>query len=154
MKVRDIMKTNPEVITQDCTLQETAQKMKTINTGVLPVVGGTKDSKNKDQVIGVITDRDIVIRSIAEGKEPDRITVKDTFSKDTIFASEDDSVTDAFNKMLQNNVGRLLVKNKNQALAGIISMADILEDATEEVCNFLQKSNQTMRKTQPEKELI
>jgi CBS domain-containing protein len=141
MKIRDLMKPSPEFITADATVVEAARKMRDINTGVLPVVEGAQGSDSQ-RPIGVLTDRDITIRATAEGKNPEQCRVENIFTRDTVFCYEEDTIANAFEKMVANDVGRLLVKSRGEALAGIISMADILGNAPEQVIEQLQSAGE------------
>jgi len=90
-KVQELMKENPEVIKPDATLREAAQKMKEIECGVLPV--GTKDNLQ-----GMITDRDIIIRAVAEGKDPAKEKVRDYMTDEAHACKETETLQDAAKK--------------------------------------------------------
>ncbi|MBX7147070.1 MAG: CBS domain-containing protein [Alphaproteobacteria bacterium] len=128
MQIKDLMKLNPSVITQDWTLEETAQKMLELHTGILPVVEGSKDQPGK-KLMGVVTDRDMIVRCINEGKDPKTTKVTEAYTKDVIYSFEDDTDKQAFDRMLEHDIGRLLILNHNDELTGIISMADIIANA-------------------------
>lgn len=147
MKISELMKTNPQCITADCTLAEAARMMRDINTGVLPVVEGSKNEKS-NRPIGVLTDRDITIRATAEGKDPEQCRVEDAFTRDTVFCYSEDTISNAFEKMIANDVGRLLVKSRGEELCGIISMADILGNAPQQVISILQENGGEQRERQ------
>jgi CBS domain-containing protein len=118
MKVSEIMTTEFEKIDADNTLFEAAQKMKSFNIGFLPVQEG-------DKLIGLLTDRDIVIRGLAEGLDPRRTSVKDIASTDIVYCFEDESVEDAARLMEDNQVRRLIVVDHEQKPIGIVSIGDI-----------------------------
>jgi CBS domain-containing protein len=151
MKIRDLMKPQPDCITVDATLIEAACKMRDINTGVLPVIENNQSGANP-RPIGVLTDRDITIRATAEGKNPEQCRVEDVFTRDTVFCYEEDTIANAFEKMVANDVGRLLVKSRGEGLCGIISMADILSNAPEQVIEQLQSSPSSSMPHKPAKE--
>jgi len=92
--------------------------MKSLNIGVLPV-------KEANKIIGVLTDRDIVIRALAEGKDTESITVKDVMSSEIARCSSGDSVEVAMNIMKEKKVRRLMVLDADNSPVGIISLGDI-----------------------------
>ena len=118
MKVNEIMTTDFEKIDSTSSLFEAAQKMKLFNIGFLPVQEG-------DKLIGLLTDRDIVIRGLAEGLDPQRTSVKDIVSSDIVYCFEDDSIEDAARLMEDNQVRRLIVVDHDQTPVGIVSIGDI-----------------------------
>lgn len=117
--VKDFMTRNPVIVSPDDNLQEVSRKMKEVGCGVLPV--GTRE-----KLEGVITDRDIVIRALAEGRNPSSEKVRDYMTNDVCVCDESDSLTDAAAKMRDNQVGRLLVKGANGDISGIITFGAIL----------------------------
>ena len=118
MKVNEIMTTEFEKIDSDSSLFEAAQKMKSFNIGFLPV-------QENDKLIGLLTDRDIVIRGLAEGLNPQRTSVKEIISTDIVYCFEDESVEDAARLMEDNQVRRLIVVDHDQMPVGIVSIGDI-----------------------------
>jgi CBS domain-containing protein len=130
MKLRDLMTTDLVVIEENCTLREAASKMEEVGTGVLPVV---RENSDNNQPIGMVTDRDIVIRAIAKGQDPNTATVNDVITRETIFCYEQDDVRDAFEKMRDNGINRLLIMDEQKKLCGIVSMADIVSHLPEDM---------------------
>ena len=100
MKLNEIMAHNVETVGPDATLQETAEKMKTRNVGVLPVVDGTK-------VVGIITDRDVTLRGVASGIDVTKTKVRDFMTRDPVFTYEDQTVNEACQLMEKNKIRRL-----------------------------------------------
>jgi CBS domain-containing protein len=149
MQLRDLMKIKPFTITEDWTLEEAAQKMLEIQTGILPVVEGSKYSPSKNP-IGVLTDRDLVVRCMAKGKDPKTVKVIEGYTKDIVIAHPDDKVEESFNKMRRNAIGRLLVINENKELVGIVSLADIIANVPCDMWDRLQSND---AKWQPEKDV-
>jgi CBS domain-containing protein len=141
MKVRDLMKSNPTVITQDCTLENAANTMREIDAGVLPVVEGDSSNQSK-RAIGVLTDRDLVIRCVAKGQDPKTTQVTNAFSGETVFCKEDDSLKTAFDTMREYDIGRLLVQNQNGELCGIITMADLISRLPENAWDQISQQSQ------------
>ncbi len=118
MKVSEIMTTDFEMVHSTSSLTEAAQKMKSLNVGFLPVQEGTR-------LIGIITDRDIVVRAVAEGQNPDSTQVKDIISSELVFCYEDDSIEDAARLMEDNQVRRLIVTDHDRTPVGVISLGDL-----------------------------
>lgn len=118
MLVRDVMKSQLEVIDPSQTLAEAAKKMRDANVGSLPVV---EDAK----LIGMITDRDIVIRCIAEGADPTATPVREATSDDVVHCVVDQSVEDASKIMAAAKVRRLPVIDHDRRLVGIVALGDI-----------------------------
>jgi CBS domain-containing protein len=118
MKIKDIMTKEVKYINPNTTIKEAAHIMRDKDIGSLPV------SEN-DQIIGVITDRDIAIRAIANGSDPQTETVKQIMTPKCLYCFEEDSVEDTAKNMAENQIRRLPVMNKEKRLVGIISLADI-----------------------------
>ena len=118
MKVKEIMEQDIEVINNNGTIQEAAEKMKELDVGYLPVVVG------KD-VVGIITDRDVVTRMVAKGMMPKEAKVVDGMTKELFGCAEDDDVETAAKSMGRNKVRRLVVMNSDRKLAGIVSLTNI-----------------------------
>ena len=119
--VRDVMTTNPECVTQSDSIREAARIMKDQDTGVVPVVEGKK-------IIGLVTDRDIVVRGIAEGKDVGSIRVNDVMTKHVRSVKEDTPIDDVLSLMSSAEIRRVPVVNGENELIGIVSMADIAVD--------------------------
>jgi CBS domain-containing protein len=115
-----------EVIRPDSTLQEAAEKMKDLDVGPLPVCEG-------DRLVGMITDRDITVRGVAEGQDPWTDHVRDVMTKEVIFCFEDQDVAEAARLMKDKQVRRLVVLDRDRRLVGIVSLGDLAVDADEEV---------------------
>ncbi len=118
MNVSEIMTTDFEMIDAASSLTEAAEKMKSLNVGFLPVREGTR-------LAGLITDRDIVIRGLAEGLDPGSTQVKDIISSEVVYCYDDDSVEDAARLMEDNQIRRLIIVNHDQTPVGILSIGDI-----------------------------
>lgn len=125
MKVRDIMTKNVETIQETASLKEAAIRMKQLNVGVIPIVSG-------DKVIGLLTDRDIVVRSTAMGHDPNEVTVSDVMSKQVEFVYQDQDVKDAAKLMADKQIRRLPVLDRQMQMVGIISLGDLSVDTEDE----------------------
>lgn len=120
MHVKDIMTKEPICVNPTDTINQAAQKMKKIDCGVLPVC------EEKNKYIGMITDRDIVLRVIAKGDDPKIIKVKDAMTKEVHYCQEGDALDKAAELMRKNKVNRLLVKNNSDHVTGIITFGAML----------------------------
>lgn len=119
MKVKEIMTRTPAVCTPDTPLQDVAKTMVTRDCGAVPVVG------NGNDVAGIITDRDIVVRGIAQGRNPLTLTASSCMTSPTITIREDASIDDCTDLMEAKQIRRLLVVDAGGALVGIVAQADI-----------------------------
>ena len=117
-KVSEIMTRSVAVVQQDDSLQQAAQKMKTLNVGSLPVCDG-------DAMVGVITDRDIAVRGVATGMIPRESRVSDVMTADVRCCSESDSVQQAMELMGDAQVRRLAVLDANRKIVGVVSLGDL-----------------------------
>ena len=122
-KVGDIMNTDVETISPDATIEEAAQQMRDGDYGVLPV----GDDEN---LIGIITDRDIAIRAVAEGKDVDT-PVSEVMSEGVVYANEDDSVEEAAQIMSDHQIRRLPVVDSDNKLVGIVSIGDFAVEVSD-----------------------
>jgi CBS domain-containing protein len=118
MRIGQVMTLGVEGIGPDATIQEAAEKMRTLDVGPLPVL-------EEGRAIGMITDRDITVRLTAEGRDPLTARVRDAMTPAVISCNEDDDVTEAARLMEQHQVRRLLVLGRDQHPVGIISLGDI-----------------------------
>ena len=124
MKAQDVMTGEPRSLTPDSSAREAAQLMKEINAGVIPVVEG--DSK---KLVGVVTDRDIAIRVVAEGKDAD-CRVSEVMSAGRIATcSPTDDVDRVMETMSREQVRRIPIVDERGDLVGIVAQADIVRKA-------------------------
>ncbi len=121
MRVKDLMTAHPACCTPQTTLREAAQIMCGTDCGAIPVV----DADNKKKPVGIITDRDIVCRAVAQGVSPDRINVADCMSHPLATIHEESSIEDCCDAMESAQVRRMLVVNDDGELCGIVSQADL-----------------------------
>jgi CBS domain-containing protein len=160
VRCRDIMTRDVTVATRDTTLQEVARMMRDEDTGVIPVVnredapvlaGDTNLNeapkvnnrvRSNGRLVGLVTDRDIVVRALAEGKDARSTRVEEVMTTDVHTAHPNDRVVEVIRKMGDKQVRRIPVVDDDNHLRGIISMADValeteedreLADALEEI---------------------
>ena len=124
-KVRDIMTPNPETVSEKDSIRDAARIMAQRDTGIVPVVDGKK-------VIGLITDRDIVVRLVAEGKDLSSARVTEAMTKSVRSVNEDSSIDDVLRVMKSGEIRRVPVVNKNDEIVGIISIGDLAVETNQD----------------------
>src|SRR6266436_9924157 len=117
MQISNVMSRDVQIIAPDQTLRDAAAAMKQLDAGVLPV-------GEHDKLVGMITDRDIAIRGIAEGKGPDT-KAREVMSQEVKYCFEDEAVEHVAENMAELQVRRLPVLNRDKRLVGIVSLADL-----------------------------
>ena len=117
MKIRDVMTRDAKLANPNDTLQHVAKLMKECDCGILPVAEG-------DRLIGMITDRDIAIRGVADGKGPGA-KVLEAMTQDVKYCFEDEDVSHVSKNMSEIQVRRLPVMDRNKRLIGIVSLSDL-----------------------------
>jgi CBS domain-containing protein len=117
MKVANVMAHDVRVVGPDTTLRDAAAMMKQIDAGVLPIA-------EDDRLVGMITDRDITIRGMAEGKGPDA-KVREVMTREVMYCFEDEDVAHVTENMADIRVRRLPVMSREKRLVGIVSLADL-----------------------------
>ena len=124
-KISEVMSTDVHVISPDATIEEAAQEMRDGDFGLLPVA-----EDEDEQLLGVITDRDIAVRAVAEGKDPDT-PVEEVMSEGVIWVEEDDSIEDAAQIMSDHQIRRLPVVDADKRLVGVVSLGDFAVDSAD-----------------------
>ena len=122
-QLKSLMSRDVKVISPDMTIGEAAKKMRDGDFGMMPV-------GENDRMIGTISDRDIAIRAVAEGKGAGTM-VRDVMSKGITWAYEDDSVEQAVTVMGKQQVRRLPIVNRDKRLVGIIALGDFAVEKSE-----------------------
>ncbi|HYJ78031.1 MAG TPA: CBS domain-containing protein [Longimicrobiaceae bacterium] len=124
LRAADIMTENPETVTPDASLAEAAQKMRDLNVGIIPVV----ESGDSRRLCGVVTDRDIAIRAVAEGMDARGTTVAVVMTTKVEVCGRDDSVQDVLRVMEREQVRRVPITDGDGRLVGIVAQADVARD--------------------------
>jgi len=125
-RVRDIMTADPACVMERDSIVEAARIMKREDAGVVPVVDADR------KLIGMITDRDMVVRLVAEGRNPLDCKVNEAMTKHIRSVSEDASIDDVLGIMRGANVRRVPVCDKNDHIVGIVSMGDLAIETNEQ----------------------
>jgi CBS domain-containing protein len=127
MQVRKIMTEDVRCIPPETTLQEAARQMRDLDVGPLPVC-------DQDRLTGVLTDRDITVRAVAEGLDPTATPVRDVMTTEVAYCFDDDDVEDCARLMKEKQIRRVLVLDRSKRLVGIVSLGDLaLEGRDEEL---------------------
>jgi CBS domain-containing protein len=127
MRIQDIMTRDPSCVTSDATVREAAQIMGRENVGIVPVVERNSDKR----LVGVVTDRDIAIRCVAEGKDGS-CRVADVMSAAKLATcTENDDVDHVMHAMQTEKVRRIPIVDERGSLVGIVSQADVVRKAND-----------------------
>jgi CBS domain-containing protein len=118
MLLQKVMTSGVEVIPPEAILREAAEKMRRLNVGSLPVCDG-------ERLIGMLTDRDITIRAVAEGCDPKTTTVREAMTPDIAYCFEDQEVQEAARIMEECQIRRLPILSRDKRLVGMVSLGDL-----------------------------
>jgi CBS domain-containing protein len=121
-KISEVMSRNPRAIEADKPVAEAAKLMKDEDVGLAPIVEGGR-------LVGTLTDRDIVTRVVAEGKDPNRVPVREVASTDLVTVDPDQNLDEALSLMARNQVRRLPVVEEDGRLVGVLAQADVAREA-------------------------
>lgn len=123
MKIQEVMTANVEYLDPSCSLVDAAKRMKDLDCGFMPI-----SDKENTKLLGVITDRDIAIRGLGEGLDPEKTAVEQIMSPKVLYCFAGDDVEKAAESMRKQRVYRLIVLDNEQQknLAGIISLGDLM----------------------------
>jgi CBS domain-containing protein len=125
MKARDVMTKCPTCATPDARLEAIARMMIQCDCGAIPIV-----SEESGLPLGMVTDRDIVVRTIADGLDPLVLTARDCMTTPAVSVSEEEDLGDVVDLLERRQIRRAIVVDQNGALSGIISLADIAPHAS------------------------
>lgn len=125
MQVRECMTTDVKIINPETTLRDAARLMGEQDTGFLPV-------GENDRLVGSLTDRDIAIRAVSQGKDPNSTTVREAMSKHIVYCFDDQDTSEAASLMGENQIRRLAVLSHDKRLVGVVSLGDIAGRAHDE----------------------
>jgi CBS domain-containing protein len=123
--IRELMSSNPCAIEADKPVAYAAKLMKQEDVGLAPVVEG-------DRLVGTLTDRDIVVRVVAEGKNPEEVSVREVASTDLVTVDPQQDLAEALRLMASNQIRRLPVVEEDGRLVGVLAQADVAREADEQ----------------------
>ena len=130
MKVKSAMHKGAEWVTPETPVAQIAKKMKDLDVGSIPV-------GENDKLIGMVTDRDITCRAVANGRDPGKLTARDVMSKGIFYCRDDEDLDDALRIMEQRQIRRLPVIDGNKRMVGMLSFGDISHAASRELSGEL-----------------
>jgi CBS domain-containing protein len=116
--LKDVMTRDVETLAPTAAVLQAAEKMKSLDVGAIPVCDGTR-------LQGMITDRDIVLRIVAEKRNPETVNVQEAMTPDVLYCYDDQPIEDAARLMEQKQVRRVPVVNRQKQLVGIVSLGDV-----------------------------
>ena len=119
--IKDVMTSNPCSIDADKSVAYAAKMMRDEDVGLAPIVEG-------DKLIGMLTDRDIAIRVVAEGRNPDQVKVRDVASKQVVTIDPQQDLDEALRIMAKHQVRRLAVVEEDGKLVGVVAQADVARE--------------------------
>jgi CBS domain-containing protein len=119
--IRDVMTSNPCSIDADKSVAYAAKMMRDEDVGLAPIVEG-------DRLIGMLTDRDIAIRVVAEGRDPGQVTVREVASKQVVTIDPQQELDEALRIMAKHQVRRLAVVEEDGKLVGVVAQADVARE--------------------------
>jgi CBS domain-containing protein len=125
MQIREIMTREPVVIGPDMVLKEAAERMRDLDSGIMPV-------GQNDRLVGMLTDRDITIRATAAGKDPNQTRVEEVMTPDVVYCFDDDDAVAAANIMEEHQLRQLIVLNRDKRLVGFLSLGDLAVHAADD----------------------
>ena len=126
MQVRECMTSDVKIINPDMSLREAAGLMRALDTGFLPV-------GENDRLVGTLTDRDIAVRAVCDGKDPNSAKVRETMSEHIVYCFDDQDTSEVADIMAEKQIRRLPVLNHDKRLVGVVSLGDIAERAHDEM---------------------
>ncbi|HZT92452.1 MAG TPA: CBS domain-containing protein [Gaiellaceae bacterium] len=124
-QIRELMTSDPRTVAPGDSVVDAARVMRDEDAGVVPVADGGR-------LVGVVTDRDIAIRVVAEGKDPSATTVRDVASQELVTIDPQQDLDEALRLMAQHQVRRLPVVEEDGKLVGIVAQADVARHADDE----------------------
>ena len=119
VRVKDLMTPQAEVVSPDATTEDAASVMKTLDIGVLPVC-------DEQGLVGILTDRDLVVRVVAAKRDPKAVLVGEAMTPSVVYCFEDDDIERAASVMAGQQIRRLPVLDRNRKLVGVITIGDIV----------------------------
>ncbi len=118
MRVSEVMTKNPETLLPDSSIQEIAREMEKLDCGFMPIA-------ENGRLLGTITDRDLVMRVLAKGKNPQDTTAEEIMTPEVVHILKDQDLEDAAQEMCKRQIRRLVVVDNNEKICGVLSLGDI-----------------------------
>ena len=118
MQLNRIMTVYVEAIAPKRSIQEAAEQMRSLDVGVLPVCDG-------DRLVGILTDRDLAVRAVADGRDPKSTPIEEIMTRQVVYCFEDQDIEEAERVMEKNQIRRLPVLDRDKRIVGIVSLGDL-----------------------------
>lgn len=142
MKVKDVMTKKPAFSTPEDDLSRVAKQMADHNVGLIPII----DNKDSMKLVGVISDRDITVRCVAEGKNPLMMRASDVMTKPVVTVKQDDDVEEVARTMEKHKIRRVPVVDEQDKVCGIVAQADIALKTSDKItANVVQEISEPGR---------
>ena len=133
MRLKDLCVLDVACCTRDISVSAAARLMREHHTGDLVVIDNADEER---EPVGIVTDRDIVMEVLAQGRNPDQTTVRDVMSKQLVIASESEDVSQALQRMVTHGVRRIPVVDDEQCVLGIVTLDDMLRVHAEQATSL------------------
>lgn len=133
MKVKDVMHSGVTWVDPNMSISQIAKKMRDQDIGAVPV-------GENDRLVGMVTDRDICCRALADGRDASRLTARDVMSTPILYCKTDDDIADAVQLMEGSKIRRLPVINENKRMVGMLSLGDVSQRVTEHLSAEMMKA--------------
>ena len=133
MKIKDVMHGGVTWVDPSTPLSQIAKKMRDQDIGAVPV-------GENDRLVGMITDRDICCRGLADGREVSKLTARDVMSKPIVYCKADDDLTEAIHTMEKSKIRRLPVINEEKRMVGMLSLGDVWQRVTGDLSAEMMKA--------------
>ena len=118
MLIKELMTPNAEFVDPNTTVKEAAGKMRALDVGFLPI-------GENDRLVGMVTDRDIAVRTVADGRDPSSTKVGEIMTRKVEYCFDDDDIKGAAKRMKEGRVRRLVVLNRDKRMVGVCSIGDL-----------------------------
>jgi CBS domain-containing protein len=118
MQVKEFMTEDVEVVAPKASLQQAAERMRSLDVGSLPVCDG-------ERLVGILTDRDLTIRAVADGRDPKTTSVEEAMTPGITYCFDDQASEEVERIMEENQIRRLPVLSRDKRLVGILSLGDL-----------------------------
>ena len=130
MKVKDAMHKGAEWVAPDTPVSQVAKKMRELDVGSIPV-------GENDKLIGMVTDRDITCRAVANGKDLSKLTAREVMTKGIVYCRDGEDLDDALRIMESKKIRRLPVIDEKKRMVGMLSLGDVSHSASHELSGEL-----------------
>ena len=136
MQVKEVMTENVSVVQPDTQIPQIARKMRDEDIGAMPVV-------ENERLVGIVTDRDIVVRAVAEGQDVRTATAREAMSPRILYCFDDQTVDEVLENMGEQQIRRLPVVDREKRLVGVVSLGDLSQAAKKKAGEALKEISQS-----------